>query len=93
MSGIVPKLLGYFSAKERSAKSVYMLTWKQLAITLCLNKKTAYFAFVLLSLSPLQGFKIPVYITDISQYRLRLGFSLQYTDSVPFELLDSAALL
>jgi hypothetical protein len=32
-------------------------------------------------------------ITDISQYRLRFGFSLLYTDCVPFELLDSAALL
>jgi hypothetical protein len=31
--------------------------------------------------------------TDISQYRLRFGFSLLYTDRVPFELLDSAALL
>jgi hypothetical protein len=30
---------------------------------------------------------------DISQYRLRFGFSLLYTDRVPFELLDSAALL
>jgi hypothetical protein len=31
--------------------------------------------------------------TDISQYRLRFGFSLLYRDRVPFELLDSAALL
>jgi hypothetical protein len=31
--------------------------------------------------------------TDISQYRLRFGFSLLYKDRVPFELLDSAALL
>jgi hypothetical protein len=31
--------------------------------------------------------------TDISQYRLRFGFSLLYTDRVPLELLDSAALL
>jgi hypothetical protein len=31
--------------------------------------------------------------TDISQYRLRFGFSLLYMDRVPFELLDSAALL
>jgi hypothetical protein len=30
---------------------------------------------------------------DISQYRLLFGFSLQHTDRVPFELLDSAALL
>jgi hypothetical protein len=30
---------------------------------------------------------------DISQYRLRFGFSLLYTDRVPFELLDSPALL
>jgi hypothetical protein len=30
---------------------------------------------------------------DISQYRLLFGFSLLYTDRVPFELLDSAALL
>jgi hypothetical protein len=35
------------------------------------------------------GFKT----TDISQYRLLFGFSLLYTDRVPFELLDSAALL
>jgi hypothetical protein len=34
-----------------------------------------------------------VMYTDISQYRLRFGFSLLYTDRVPFELLDSAALL
>jgi hypothetical protein len=31
--------------------------------------------------------------TDISKYRLLFGFSLLYTDRVPFELLDSAALL
>jgi hypothetical protein len=31
--------------------------------------------------------------TDISQYRLRFWFSLLYADHVPFELLDSAALL
>jgi hypothetical protein len=30
---------------------------------------------------------------DISQYRLLFGFFLLYTDRVPFELLDSAALL
>jgi hypothetical protein len=30
---------------------------------------------------------------DISHYRLLFGFSLLYTDRVPFELLDSAALL
>jgi hypothetical protein len=30
---------------------------------------------------------------DISQYRLLFGFFLLYTDCVPFELLDSAALL
>jgi hypothetical protein len=30
---------------------------------------------------------------DISQYRLLYGFLLLYTDRVPFELLDSAALL
>jgi hypothetical protein len=30
---------------------------------------------------------------DISQNRLLFGFSLLYTDRVPFELLDSAALL
>jgi hypothetical protein len=30
---------------------------------------------------------------DISQYRLLFGLLLQYTDRVPFELLDSAALL
>jgi hypothetical protein len=30
---------------------------------------------------------------DISQYRLLFGFSLLSTDRVPFELLDSAALL
>jgi hypothetical protein len=30
---------------------------------------------------------------DISQYRLLLGFFLLYTDRVPFELLDSAALV
>jgi hypothetical protein len=30
---------------------------------------------------------------DISQYRLLFEFSLLYTDRVPFELLDSAALL
>jgi hypothetical protein len=29
---------------------------------------------------------------DISQYRLLFGLSLLYTDRVPFELLDSAAL-
>jgi hypothetical protein len=29
----------------------------------------------------------------MSQYRLLLGFFLLYTDSVPFELLDSAALV
>jgi hypothetical protein len=34
-----------------------------------------------------------VAITDISQSRLRFGFSLLCTDRVPFELLDSAALL
>jgi hypothetical protein len=34
-----------------------------------------------------------VFSTDISQYRLRFGFSVLYTDRVPFELLDSAALL
>jgi hypothetical protein len=33
------------------------------------------------------------YTIDISQYRLLFGFSLLYTDRVPFELLDSAALL
>jgi hypothetical protein len=32
-------------------------------------------------------------LNDISQYRLLFGFSLLYTDRVPFELLDSAALL
>jgi hypothetical protein len=31
--------------------------------------------------------------TDISQYRLFFGFSLLYTDRVPFEMLDSAGLL
>jgi hypothetical protein len=31
--------------------------------------------------------------TDTSQYRLHFGLSLLYTDRVPFELLDSAALL
>jgi hypothetical protein len=30
---------------------------------------------------------------DISQYGLLFGFSLLYTDRVPFELLDSAAIL
>jgi hypothetical protein len=30
---------------------------------------------------------------DISPYRLFLGFFLLYTDRVPFELLDSAALV
>jgi hypothetical protein len=30
---------------------------------------------------------------DISQYRLLFKFFLLYTDRVPFELLDSAALL
>jgi hypothetical protein len=30
---------------------------------------------------------------DISQCRLLFGFFLLYTDRVPFELLDSAALL
>jgi hypothetical protein len=30
---------------------------------------------------------------DISQYRLLFGFCLLYTDRVPFDLLDSAALL
>jgi hypothetical protein len=30
---------------------------------------------------------------DTSQYRLLFGFFLIYTDRVPFELLDSAALL
>jgi hypothetical protein len=34
-----------------------------------------------------------VIATDIAQYRLRFGFSQLYTDRVPFELLDSAALL
>jgi hypothetical protein len=29
---------------------------------------------------------------DISKYRLLLGFFLLYTDRVPYELLDSAAL-
>jgi hypothetical protein len=33
------------------------------------------------------------YTTDISQYTLCFGFSLLFTDRVPFELLDSAALL
>jgi hypothetical protein len=32
-------------------------------------------------------------LIDISQYRLLFGFSLLYTDRVPFELLVSAALL
>jgi hypothetical protein len=32
-------------------------------------------------------------LIDISQYRLLFGFSLLYTDRIPFELLDSAALL
>jgi hypothetical protein len=32
-------------------------------------------------------------VIDISQYRLLFGFSLLYTDRVPFELLDRAALL
>jgi hypothetical protein len=32
-------------------------------------------------------------IIDISQYRLLFGFFLLYTDRVPFELLDSAALI
>jgi hypothetical protein len=32
-------------------------------------------------------------LIDISQYRLLFGFFLQYTPLVPFELLDSAALL
>jgi hypothetical protein len=32
-------------------------------------------------------------LIDISQYRLLFGFFLLYTDHVPFELLDSAALL
>jgi hypothetical protein len=30
---------------------------------------------------------------DISQFRLLFGFFLLYTDRVPFELLDSAAIL
>jgi hypothetical protein len=34
-----------------------------------------------------------VSVIDISQYRLLFGFFLLYTDRVPFELLDSAALL
>jgi hypothetical protein len=33
-----------------------------------------------------------IWIIDNSQYRLLIGFSLLYTDRVPFELLDSAAL-
>jgi hypothetical protein len=32
-------------------------------------------------------------LIDISHFRLIFGFSLLYTDRVPFELLDSAALL
>jgi hypothetical protein len=32
-------------------------------------------------------------IIDILQYRLLFGLFLLYTDRVPFELLDSAALL
>jgi hypothetical protein len=32
-------------------------------------------------------------LIDISQYRLFFGFSLLYTDRVPFDLLDSAAFL
>jgi hypothetical protein len=31
--------------------------------------------------------------TDISHYRLLFQFFLQYTDCVPFELVESAALL
>jgi hypothetical protein len=31
-------------------------------------------------------------VIDISQYRLLFGFSLLFTDRVPFVLLDSAAL-
>jgi hypothetical protein len=34
-----------------------------------------------------------MYFIDTSQYRLLFGFFLLYTDRVPFELLDSAALL
>jgi hypothetical protein len=34
-----------------------------------------------------------VLIIDISQYRLLFGFFLLYMDRIPFELLDSAALL
>jgi hypothetical protein len=51
----------------------------------------------ILSLSgPLQNnerAKLWIMIIDISQYRLLFGFSLLYTERVPFELLDSAALL
>jgi hypothetical protein len=36
---------------------------------------------------------LSIYNIDISQYRLLLGFFLLYTDRVPFELLDSAALV
>jgi hypothetical protein len=37
--------------------------------------------------------KVWILPIDISQYRLLFGFSPLYTDRVPFELLDSAALL
>jgi hypothetical protein len=40
-----------------------------------------------------QQLDIQVESIDISQYRLLFGFSLLYTDRVPFELLHSAALL
>jgi hypothetical protein len=40
------------------------------------------------------GYTSALYIPiDNSQYRLLFGFFLLYTDRVPFELLDSAALL
>jgi hypothetical protein len=37
--------------------------------------------------------KLPVEGIDISQYILLFGLFLLFTDSFPFELLDSAALL
>jgi hypothetical protein len=44
--------------------------------------------FYHLNLSPFS-----VAAIDISQYRLLFGLFLLYTDRIPFELLDSAALL
>jgi hypothetical protein len=40
-----------------------------------------------------KNMEIVIDLIDISQYRLLFGLFLLYTDRVPFELLDSAALV